>query len=74
MEVCVMCIQVFEKLNIVRLGKVGCGWVKILANKVVQHSSNSTAKGMMNASFEGELLNLSHQSTCRDSIYKIGKA
>ena len=52
-----------------------------VANKVVQHFSNLTSKGCLESAnqmprakqFFKELLSSAHQSTCRDSIYKIGK-
>ena len=54
----------------------------VLANEVVRHFSNLTtkeywesAKRVLRAKHAlGGLLILTHQSTCRDSIYKIGKA
>ena len=52
----------------------------VLANEVVQHFSNLTAKecwetrATRKACYGRELLILTHQSTCHDSIYKKGKA
>ena len=47
----------------------------VLVNEVVRHFSNLTAKECWeSAKREGELRTLTHQSTCRDSIYSKGKA
>ena len=54
----------------------------VLANEVVRHFSNLTAKACWESAkrvlrakhaLGGELLTLTHQSTCRDSIYSKGK-
>ena len=54
----------------------------VLANEVVRHFSNLTANEVLGigetcatrkARFGGKLLTLTHQSTCRDSIYSKGK-
>ena len=47
----------------------------VLANEVVRHFSNLTAKRVLaQSTLWGELLTLTHQSTRRDSIYIKGKA
>ena len=51
----------------------------VLPNEVVRHFSNLTAKECWESCYEqstlwGESLTLTHQSTCRDSIYSKGKA
>ena len=54
----------------------------VLANEVVLHFSNLTAKECWESAKRvlhakhalGELPTLTHQSTCRDSIYSKGKA
>ena len=51
----------------------------VLPNEVVWHFSNLTAKECWESAkcvlhALGELLILTHQSTCHDSIYKKGKA
>ena len=58
--------------------------INVLANEVVRLFSNFVAKECWESSKRvlpskhalggGELLILTHQSTCPDSIYKIGKA
>ena len=49
--------------------------ITVLANEVVRHFSNFTAKECWELAKRGwKLLILTHQSTCRDRIYKIGIA
>ena len=45
----------------------------VLANEVVRHFCNLTAKECWESALWGELLTLTYQSTCRDSIYSKGK-